>query len=134
MKKFALITGILFLLALDSALLAFSGCSGGPQRVAYNVQAGAQITVDSAMKVWGDYVKQFHPGVDKERAVFAAYNEAKAAAMEAINASELYAAAVSSGDTNSVPGLNLNAQAKQQAAASTLAGLVNLLQQFGVKL
>lgn len=132
----AKITLSLFLsfLAIDSALLAFSGCAGGPQRVAYNVQAGAQITVDSAMKIWGDFVKQFHPGVDKERAVFAAYNKAKSAALEAIDASELYAAAVSSGDTNSVPALNLTAQAKQQAAASTLADLVNLLQQFGVKL
>lgn len=134
MKERLILATVFLFLGFNAFLLCLPGCSGGPQRIAYNAQVGAQMTVDTAMKAWGDYVQQFHPGVEKERQVLKLYNEAKAAAIEAIDASELYAAAVSNGNTNSAPGLNDAAQAKQQAAAKTLSDLVNLLRQFGVKL
>jgi hypothetical protein len=108
----------------------FAGCQVSPTRAAYTAEATAQVSVETAMRAWNDYVGQFHPSLDQERQVKAAYERYRAAMVAMIDASELYASATS---TNA-PAAALSAELARQNAANRLTDLVNLLRQFGVKL
>jgi hypothetical protein len=132
----------ILVLLFCTALLAggvITGCKMTPARAVYTTETTTQLSVETAMTAWGDYVKAYHPSVDQERQVKRAYDTYKAAMVAAIDASELYAAVASSGTTNSdgtvtSTGARLAAEAARQNAAGRLADLVGLLRSIGLKL
>jgi|GEM_PF-1378119 len=109
------------------------GCAGTPARIAYNTVAAPAITVDQAMKAWGDYVGQFHPPVATELKVKAAFERYQATELLAIDAAKAFADLSASGNTNSL-GARVQAELTSQAASTALTDLVSLLQNIGVKL
>lgn len=113
--------------------LGFSGCQATPARVAYNTASAPALTVDAAMRAWGDYVAQFHPPARTELAVKAAFENYQHAELLAIDAAQAYAELSASGSTNRL-GARLQAETTSQTAAHALTDLVNLLQFLGVKL
>jgi len=118
----ALSHGTLFQVLLLSPLL-FCGC-GTPQRTTFNAESGTVLTVDSAMRAWGDYVARFHPPVEQELQVKAAYEKYQAAMAVAVDASRAW----STLGTNA-PVLD---PSFQSATADALTDLLTLLRQFNV--
>lgn len=107
------------LLALMVATLAFSpGCMSSPQRIAYNVEAGTEITVDQAMQLWDAYVAEFKVSAADEIAVKNDFEKYQAAALLAVD----------------VTGTAAQRSLATQTAANALGDLVNLLRSLGVKL
>lgn len=125
------VTGLLMLLFCGGllAVALSAGCQSPPQRVAFNTVQAPAVTADTAMKVWGDYVKQYHPGPAAERKVYAIYKRAKAAELAAIDAAHL--AADSAGSTNSVP---ITQTLQSPEASAALSDLVDAIRSFGCKL
>jgi hypothetical protein len=124
----------LLLLALALPCVAISiGCQMTPVRAVYTAETTTQVTVEAAMTAWGDYVAQYHPPLDQERAVKNAYDAYRVAMTAAIDAGEVYAAAASTSGTNGA-GARVQAELSRQAAANRLADLVALLRKFGAKL
>lgn len=103
-----------------------AGCQSPPQRIAYNVAAVPAVTLDQVMKAWGDYVHQYHPGVDVERKVLAAYQKARTAELVDIDAAHAYA--------NSVGTTNVIGAIQSPEAGRALAELIDLLKSLGVKI
>lgn len=114
------------LAALGLAILA--GCIYGPKRVTYNALAGTEITVDTAMTAWGEYVKDFHPPVSQETQVADAYAKYQVAEEAAIDAARLSITLTDSTDAQA------KLTAARQQATQALGELVSLLRQFGVKI
>ncbi len=104
----------------------WAGCQATPQRIAYNTVAAPVVTSDQAMKVWGDYVHQFHPPASQERQVLAAYRKVKAAELAAIDSAHLAADSMSS--------TNFSGIIQSPEVTQSLADLVALIRQFGAKL
>jgi hypothetical protein len=125
----------LALLCLAGSIISFglAGCSTSPVRAAYTAEASTQISVETVMTAWGDYVAQNHPTAATEAKVRDAYQSYQAAMVAAVDASEIFAAA-STGDTNSIPASRAAAELARQAAAGRLSDLINLVRTFGVKL
>jgi hypothetical protein len=110
-----------------------SGCVGGPQRIAYNVESTAQVTVETAMGAWGDYVKQYHPPAAQEQQVADAYKHYQDAMTAVIDATQVYVALAANASTNA-PNADTQRQLAAHQAAVALADLVALVRNFGVKL
>lgn len=123
----------LVLLLCSGLVAGTAGCSSTPETILYRAESTSQVTVEKAMLAWNDYVKEFHPTADQERAVKDLYESYQAAATAAADAGKVYAAAVSSGSTNA-PAVRATAELQSQAAAGRLSDLVNLLRKFGVKI
>jgi len=113
--------------ATAGALL--SGCQAPPQRIAYNEASGGQVTLDSLMTAWGDYVRQFHPGTNIEYKVLALYRKARTAELADIDAAHAYANAVSS--TNGVIGTVVEAYQSPEGQAA-VAEFRDFLTKIGV--
>lgn len=118
------------LLLIGALAVTFStGCNTTPQRVAYQAAATTQVTVDTAMTVWGDYVAANHPGTNAEAKVAAAYEKYQASFAIVADAGAAYAA---TGGTNGTAQAALDVASGN--AAQELADLENLIVSFGVKL
>lgn len=128
------VAGLLLAGLLTGLVAPLTGCSTTPQRVVYQA-AGTTITsADVAMQAWEDYVKQYHPPVAQEQAVKAAYEKYQASMVALIDGMEIYVTlAANSSGTNSPPSMDQVLMA-QKLASQTLADLLTLLVQFGVKL
>jgi hypothetical protein len=127
---------LIITLSLSSLVLglATTGCkSTSPQQITYQATGTAIVTVDTAMKLWGAYVKETDPGPEIEGQVKAAYDSYQAAMAVACDAGAVYAAtSVTNAAASSKASLAL-----QQAitnANQELIDLENLIQSFGVKL
>jgi hypothetical protein len=121
-----------FILSLAIVPLWFgTGCQSPPQRVAFNVASAPVTTSDQAMKVWGDYVHQFHPAVEQERKVLVAYRKVKAAELAAIDAAHAAANAMSSTNTLSA---TLTTQLQSPEVSQALSELLDVLRSIGVKI
>ena len=113
-------------LCLGAVLCLSAGCST-PQRAVYSSESGVVLTVDAAMTAWGHYVGEFHPPVEQEQAVAAAFGKYQTAMALAVDAARAW----SSLGTNGPPTLD---PSFQQAASDALGDLLALLTKFGVKL
>lgn len=126
-------TGPLLALALCAGLLAVTpGCSTSPPMAVYRATSTAHITVDAAMRAWGDYVAQFHPPVSQEAAVRDAFNKYKLAQLAVLDAAIGYQQAQSDGAALSQAQRDLNAALA--AAGAALGDLTSLITSFGVNL
>jgi hypothetical protein len=128
--------GLLFIPLL--ACLVFTGCSSTPARIAYNVEAAGEVTVDQAMTGWGDWVAhQADAGTpvpaEQEQAVASAFGKYVVAMTAAVDASQNYTQLLASGSTNAPIALLLS-QAGAQTVAQTLADLVAVIRKLEVKL
>lgn len=110
------------------AVVIIAGCMYGPKRVTYNVLAGTEITVDEAMQLWGQYVKDFHPPVAQEKQVADAFTKYQLAEEEAIDAARLAITLTGNADAETK-----RAQTAR-TASQALGELVGLMRQFGVKI
>lgn len=108
---------------------ALASCSG-PGRAAYNSVSVPAITADAAMKAWGDYVAQNHPGVAAEKKVLAAYQKYRLLELTAIDAAHL--AADTAGATNGVTLQGIIQTASTPEAGQALSDLIALIRSFGV--
>ena len=84
LKNFTLILAI----AIGACLWA--GCAT-VSRTAYNTQSATQITAETAMTAWGNYVAQYQPGPEVELKVKNAYERYQSAMIVAVNASQAFA-------------------------------------------
>jgi len=140
MKKFKLLLVILSFTLLPLlagfGLSVLTGCNT-PQSAAYKTAATTQVTVDTAMHLWGAYVTaQKVAGtpvpVAQEQAVKAAYQKFQAAMVVACDVGAVWSA--SSVTNNSITGpANAFAQAVVNAN-QTITDLTALIASFGVKL
>jgi hypothetical protein len=117
------------LLALLLPAAALVGCASAPTN-AYKAEAATDATVSAAMTAWGSYVAANHPPASEEMAVRNAFEKYQQAELLAIDATAIYAAAVS---TNSTAPFDAITAASSNAAQS-ITDLVNLMRQFGVKI
>ncbi len=60
--------------AITTSLTLFEGCKAPPQVVAYKTEGTVIYTVDSAMKIWSDYVNSGHATPDQVYKVHKAYD------------------------------------------------------------
>lgn len=122
-------------LALGASFI-ITGCSTTAQKAAFEAVGTTQVSVDTAMKLWGTYVAISHPPVSQEEAVEAAYAKYQAAMANVCDAGEVYAS-VNAAGTN-VYGTTASAGlALQQAirnADNEITDLENLIASFGVSL
>ncbi len=128
MKKLISIAALCFVCAFPLCL--FQGCAG-QTKVAYQVETGAQVTVETAMTAWGDYVKAHHPPASDELKVKLAYEKYQMANVAAVDATSALASLT---DTNSVPRFSLIASDATASAATALTELINVIKTFGIKL
>lgn len=78
-----------FILAVIVGACLWAGCSTVSRNV-YNAQSATQITAETAMTAWGNYVAKFQPGVEAELRVKRAYERYQAAMLAAVDASIAY--------------------------------------------
>jgi hypothetical protein len=114
------------------ALTMMPGCSTQPETVAYRAAGSTEITVDHAMRAWGDYVAKNHPSVGQETMVQVAFNRYGLAMNMAITAAEDYAA-LSKTNSTAAPLAKTRAETASALASQNLSDLVALLGSFGVK-
>ena len=107
--------------------LAIVGCKSLNQ-VSYKATGVAVVGADFAMTEWGHYVKQFHPGVEKETKVKAAYEHYQQAVVLVSTTAEAYLR-----NKESVPARS-DFEAAIAASSTALAELVNVIRSFGVKI
>ncbi len=122
-----------FVIAPTALVLATTeGCKTA-NRSAYVVTGSVVVTVDAAMKAWGDYVHANHPPLSQEVAVKNAFEKYQAAALVVTSAGAAHArilATQGADQTTTLSALN----AALAIASASLADLITLVQQFGVKL
>jgi hypothetical protein len=118
---------------LSAGLFMVSGCGTTPQQASYQAAGTIVTSADAAMTAWGDYVAQFHPPASQEAAVKAAYQKYQATMAALVDAVQIYVTLAGSGSTNAPPALTTVTTA-QQLASQSLADLLAMLTQFGVKL
>lgn len=107
----------------------FAGCSTTPQRAAYEAAGTTQVTVDTAMTLWGAYVAANHPGTNAEAVVNSAYSKYQTGFAVLADAGAIYAA---TGGTNSAATAALS-QATSNIATE-ISDLENLIASYGVTL
>lgn len=124
----------LWLGAAGFTAFALDGCKSSPPTVAYKALGTADVTVDSAMQAWGDYVRLNNPPLAEQQAVKAAFQKFQAAELVALDAVTVWASVATS--TNSIAVSAASARSDQLAAVANnaFADLINLIQQYGVKL
>lgn len=115
------------------ALLALSGllainllvpaCSTTAETRTYQTAKATAVTVESAMRAWGNYVAAFHPPASEETKVKMAYDRYRAAMLLVADAGKAYSEGVASGDS-------LNAAV--QGVTASINDLVNLIESFGI--
>ena len=131
---------LLVFLTAASLLLAvptFTGCASA-NKTAYKATATVAISADAAMSAWGDYVAHQRAtgkpvAVSVEIQVRDAYLKYQSISIVAADAGASYSRASAAKDPNAgaaLQGLNT----AMSIASACLADLVNLIQQFGVKL
>ncbi len=115
--------------------LTATGCKTANQ-TAYKATSATYITVDAAMKAWGDFVRANHPPVEKEQKVKAAFDRYQAAALVVTSAGAAHAKVLA--DQAADPATKATALSNLNAAiavtSASLADLINLVQVFGAKL
>lgn len=140
MKKlnFGKLVAILFAAFLCFCAVTLPGCTSTTQRVSYKATSASATVVDTAMKVWGDYVayqkaKGTPVPLSQEVQVKQAYQKYVTALNGVTKAG--YTLALSMIATNS-PEYSSAQQAVNTATAvmaATISDLISLLNQFGVK-
>lgn len=128
-------TGPLLALSLAAGLaLSSAGCSTTPSTAAYRTSATAKVSVDSAMRSWGNYVAQFHPPVSQEAAVRDAFKKYQLAQAAILDAAINYRTAQETGDAEGQTTAQNALSASVATASGALDDLVALIQSFGVKI
>lgn len=117
---------VLFGIAL-AGLITTEGC-----KTAYKATSASYIAVDTAMKVWGDYVAQKHPSQAQELAVKAAYEKYQASVVVITDLGISVANAQAAGQ----PTADLQKQLTAALANSSqlIVDLETTIRSFGVKL
>ncbi len=125
---------LMSLMLLGCLALSAPGCAS-QGKAAFTASSATQVTVDTAMTAWGDYVKQYGATVHKRAKVKALYIRYQNTIVNVIDAEEVLTALST---TNSPQGTLKTAQDRQTAAlaasSQALLDLVATLQSFGVKL
>src|SRR6266568_5727795 len=96
MKRFSLL--LIVVLSISITFFSWQGCKSPPQ-TAYVVGQTTTITVEAAMGLWNEYVKQKHPGVAVEQRVKTAYDQYRAADIALLTAGKAMLEAQTSSDT-----------------------------------
>jgi len=118
--------------AAGIALVAsVTGCKTA-NTAAYKVTGTAVVTVDTAMKAWGDYVRDNHPSVEQEQRVKDAYEKYQAAALAVTTAGAAHARVLAAQGDATGPLTTLNAAIA--IASASLSDLIAAIQRFGIKL
>jgi hypothetical protein len=117
------------LLVLTALLAGVAGCIAPPALIAYRATATANVTANTALKAWDDFVAANHPPIAQQLQVKAAWEKAHAAELAAIDAQIAWTGIAA-------PGADAEANWKtaQQAAANSLSDLLDLVRKFGVKI
>ncbi len=128
-----------FILAilLTAGLGLAAGLTGTGCQTTYKAEKAADITVTAAMTAWGDYVAQFHPPVEQEQKVKAAFEKYQAAQILAVDATKaMFDLTATNGISDPTATSVAKAKVSQASAsaAGALADLVALIQSFGVKI
>jgi len=120
-------------LALGFGML--SGCGGcsTANQTAYRATGAAVVTVDAAMKAWGDYVSKNHPGAATEQKVADAYTKYQASVSLLADAAAAYKKMKDANDPK-LPTMQANLNAVVAGSAAALADLEQIIASFGVKL
>jgi len=121
------------LLAFASIALMIIGCNTTPQKVAYRAAGTTVVSVDTAMNLWGAYVKANHPPVAQELAVENAFEKYQTSMAVALDAGAAYAA-TSVTNATFLQKASLALQQASSTASQDLTDLENLITSFGVKL
>lgn len=129
MKRLKQWAGVL-MCSVALAVLAV-GCASA-EKVAFKATSVSYTTVDAAMTAWGAYVAQYHPSAAQEQQVFNAYNQYQATAKAVADAGLAYRKAVDAG--GNATGVKAALDQALATASASLAGLVNVLAQFGITL
>lgn len=125
----SILTGLV-LVTLSFAPLGFSGCAGA-NSTAYKAVKATDVSAETAMRVWNDYVGQFHPGVDAERKVKAAWEKYNKALATAADAGSAWSKAAQNGDA---PDAKTAYLAALNVVSSSLGDLIDLIRSFGAKI
>ena len=112
-----------------------SGCKTANQ-AAYKGVGTVIVTVETAMKAWGDYVESNHPSLEQRTAVKTAFEKYQAAMLVVTSAGAAHAKVLA--DQAADPGTKATAlsvlNAAIAASSQTLADLIDLVRKFGVKI
>ena len=130
-KLFAPLISLLAVCAICVApLVACSGCKTSQQTVAFKVAKTVEISADTAMSAWGDYVGKFHPSASVEQKVSDAFTKYQKAMITIADAGEQWTAKIG---TIEEPTSQQVYNAAIAAGSAALADLVDLVRSFGVK-
>src|SRR5438034_908378 len=93
------IVGMAMLLTLLVALISSgsAGCAGTPARVANRAIGVTETTVEASMRGWNDFIKLYHPPLEQERQVKAAFESYQKSALAFLDAQAFAASLASSG-------------------------------------
>jgi len=121
----------LLLLTLLSTVLAMTACQTA-NRSMYVAAAGSQVTVESAMSLWNDYIGLKHPPISQQITVRNLYLKWQYSMMAVCDAGAIVAAAANAPTNTTI----LSASLQQAIASSDQAktDLLNAIAQFGVTL
>lgn len=121
---------LMLALLLPFSGLMLTGCSTSAQRVVYQTAATTQVSVETAMHLWGAYVTAKHPPIEQEQAVSDAYSKYQAAMAAVCDAGAVYAAA----SEKDKPSASAALEMASQNLAVEIGDLQQLIVSFGVKL
>jgi hypothetical protein len=117
-------------------LLCLAGCGGGcasTEQTTYRSTGVAVVTVDAAMKAWGDYVAKTHPGAATEKKVADAYAKYTQSVNLVADAAIAFQKSKAANDP-ALPEAQAVFNNAIAASASALMNLQELIISFGVKL
>lgn len=118
---------------LSAASLSLTACNTTPQQSTYRAVGTTVVSVDTAMKLWGDYVAVNHPSTAVEQQVKAAYTKYQRSMAAACDLGAMYAA-TSVTNAPAASQVNLALAQAMGTASQDLSDLENLIASFGVKL
>ncbi|HEV2210868.1 MAG TPA: hypothetical protein VG167_19005 [Verrucomicrobiae bacterium] len=135
--KVSFLSASVALAVLYSGLVAtvatsLTGCSSAP-RVAYQAAATTQVSVDTAMNLWGAYVAAVHPPVSQEQAVATAYAKYQYSMAALCDAGAVYAA-YSVTNASGATGAQAALQEAMATLSQSITDLESLIAGFGVNL
>jgi hypothetical protein len=129
MKKylFALIASVSLILSLET----FTGC-GTVNSASYQTVGVTQVTVQTALEAWNQWIALKNPPASQRAAVRAAFEKWKVAMLVVCDAGVVYSSGV---QTNAAgqSGFSASLQAAVSNADQSRVDLLNLLASFGVK-
>jgi hypothetical protein len=124
----SLIAAVMLLTITTGPILYTTGCAG-PNVTAYKAVDVTRVTVQEALTLWNQYVKDNHPGAAAELKVKAAFEKWKAGALVVVDAGAVWSAAINNSSPTDVVNSALNAfELAVTNAAQYQMDFVNLVQ------